>query len=314
MTNPNDMVRVRSRNSGRGSVYEANMWAQGLTDGVYSGNGVKENTSPNMTVLVGGTPNDPDVIIAQNPAGYKIALDIVETQPVTIAPPAQNSRITAIVAYTDDLALASTDTDTTGSPSSCGLIIVNGAASASPVAPTDSEIRAAITADGATGSQAAYGIIATFTIPTSTTTITNSLIKNNLAMISAQKIDFATYKYSTAETVVGTWIDGRPIYRQIFFGTITAGANQRGIGGFNVPNLDEMISVSGSWRAGDASNSTHSNWGAISADANGSNYYQRSGVSYRGGAGSDQKIEYYTITNTARTNAPFKIIAEYVKF
>ena len=139
MTNPNNIVRVRARNNGRASVYEANAWCQAFSAGLLSGNGVLPNTVPNMNVLVGGTPNSPDILIAQNPAGYKIALDLVGQQAVAITAPASNSRISSIVAYTDNLSLASTDAGT-GSPSSCGLIVVNGASSASPTAPSDSDV------------------------------------------------------------------------------------------------------------------------------------------------------------------------------
>ena len=112
-TNPNDIVRVRARANGRASVYEANAWCQSLSQGVLDGNGVIQNTSADMNVLVGGTSSKPDVVIASNPSGYKIALDIVGQQAVAITAPASHKRITSIVAYTDDLSLASTDENIT---------------------------------------------------------------------------------------------------------------------------------------------------------------------------------------------------------
>lgn len=203
MTNPNNIVRVRARNGGRASVYEVNAWAQGFSMGILEGYGVTQNTSADMNVLVGGSATKPDVLIAQNPAGYKIALDIIGRQAVAITAPASNSRISAIVAYTNDLSLSTTQDDVTGSPASCGLIVVNGTAAANPVAPTDSQIRTAITSDGATGSQAAYCVIATIKVASNTTMITNSLISTNQAAmnggksivdasITANKIEFAT--------------------------------------------------------------------------------------------------------------------------
>lgn len=192
MTNPNNIVRVRARNGGRASVYEANAWAQGFSMGILEGYGVTQNTSADMNVLVGGSATKPDVLIAQNPAGYKIALDIIGRQAVAITAPASNSRISAIVAYTNDLSLSTTQDDVTGSPASCGLIVVNGTAAANPVAPTDSQIRTAITSDGATGSQAAYCVIATIKVASNTTLITNSLISTNQATIGAKNIDLAT--------------------------------------------------------------------------------------------------------------------------
>ena len=193
MTNPDNIVRVRARNGGRASVYEANGWCQAYGSGILEGTGVVQNTVANMTVLVGGSSSKPDVLIAQNPAGYKIALDLVGQQPVTITAPASNSRISAIVAYTDDLALESTEDTVTGSPASCGLIVVNGSSSASPSAPTDTQIRSAITSDGATGSQASYAIIATIRVASNTTSITDALITRNQAGVQSSKIDFATF-------------------------------------------------------------------------------------------------------------------------
>ncbi len=188
------MVRVRARNGGRASVYEANGWAQAYTSGLLEGNGVTQNTVADMNVLVGGSATKPDVILAENAAGYRIALDIVSQQAITITTPASNSRISAIVAYTDDLALASSEDTITGSPASCGLIVVNGTASASPTAPTDNQIRTAITADGATGSQAAYCVIATVLVPYDATAIDDSMITMNVAKIGSQNIDFPTLK------------------------------------------------------------------------------------------------------------------------
>lgn len=202
MTNPDNIVRVRARNGGRASVYEANGWCQAYGSGILDGTGVVQNTVANMTVLVGGSSSKPDVLIAQNPAGYKIALDLVGQQPVTITAPASNSRISAIVAYTDDLALESTEDTVTGSPASCGLIVVNGNTSASPSAPTDTQIRNAITSDGATGSQASYAIIATIRVASNTTSITNALITRKQTGVQSSKIDFTTFNVKDIE--VGT--------------------------------------------------------------------------------------------------------------
>lgn len=193
MTNPDNIVRVRARNGGRASVYEANGWCQAYSSGLLKGNGVVQNTSADMNVLVGGSANKPDVVLAENPAGYKVALDLVGQKPVAITAPASNSRISAIVAYTDDLSLATTEDTVTGSPASCGLIVVNGTASSSPVEPTDNQIRTAITADGATGSQAAYVVIATILVANNTTIITDNLITNKKAAVGAANIDFTTF-------------------------------------------------------------------------------------------------------------------------
>lgn len=204
MTNPDNIVRVRARNGGRASVYEANGWAQAYTGGLFEGNGVIQNTSADMNVLVGGSAAKPDVVLAENPAGYKFALDIVGQQAVAVTAPASNSRISAIVAYTDDLSLATTEDTVTGSPASCGLIVVNGTAAADPTEPSDAQIRSAITADGATGSQAAYCVIATILVENTTTIITNSLITIKNAQIGTPNIDFTTFSNLPVVTTTGT--------------------------------------------------------------------------------------------------------------
>lgn len=238
-TNPGKIVRLRSRPNGRGSAYEANMWAQQHSDGLFSGRGVVRNTVADMNVLVGGTTDNPDVVLGKLPSGFLIALDIVGQQVIRITAPSSNKRIASVVAYSDNIALNSTDTNTTGSPSSCGLIVVYGSTSATPVAPTESQIRQAVTQDGATGSQAVIAVIANITTESSTTTITDEMIAINYGKLSSHSIDLTTMpdnKYSTTEQDTGQkWIDGRPIYRKVVRGTVNM------TGGFNTSKLPHGI-------------------------------------------------------------------------
>lgn len=244
MTNPDNIVRVRARNGGRASVYEANGWCQAYGSGILDGTGVVQNTSANMTVLVGGSSSKPDVLIAENPSGYKIALDLVGQQPVTITAPASNSRISAIVAYTDDLALESTEDTVTGSPASCGLIVVNGSSSASPSAPTDTQIRGAITSDGATGSQASYAVIATIRVASNTTSITDALITRNQAGVQSSKIDFTTYN-TTSEIACGTWVDGSTIYKKTFSNTTGSNNGSTKTIAHNISGFASLVKAEG---------------------------------------------------------------------
>lgn len=181
MTNPSSIVRFHSRTGGRGSVAEANMAYQIYGHGLFTGTGVVESGNADMNVIVGGSNSAPDIVLAESPAGYKVALDIVGTAQLTITAPASNSRISAVVAYTDDLSIASTEDTVTGNPATCGLIVVNGTTAANPNVPSDAQVRTAITADGATGSQAAYAVVAYITVSSATTVITSSLIKNTNA-------------------------------------------------------------------------------------------------------------------------------------
>lgn len=178
-TNPDSIVRLHSRNGGRGSVLESNIPFQIYDNGLLHGNGAKAPETETLSVTVGGTTSAPDIVIATNPAGYKIALDIAGNTNATVPTPTVNNQVSLVIAYTEDLAALSTDTTTTGNPSSCGLIVVTGSQSDTP--PDDTAIRSAITADGATGSQAAYAIIASVTVPTGATFITESMIENTEA-------------------------------------------------------------------------------------------------------------------------------------
>ena len=247
-TNPGKIVRLRSRPNGRGSVYEANMWAQQHSDGLFSGRGVIRNTVADMNVLVGGTTDNPDVVLGKLPSGFLIALDIVGQQVIRITAPSSNKRIASVVAYSDNIALNSTDTNTTGSPSSCGLIVVYGPTSATPVAPTESQIRQAVTQDGATGSQAVIAVIANITTESFTTTITDEMIAINYGKLSSHSIDFTTMpgnKYTTTEMDTGKkWINGKSIYQKsIIFNTTGSGAEETGANNENFSYIDTLISL-----------------------------------------------------------------------
>ena len=247
-TNPGKIVRLRSRPNGHGSVYEANMWAQQHSDGLFSGRGVIRNTVADMNVLVGGTTDNPDVVLGKLPSGFLIALDIVGQQVIRITAPSSNKRIASIVAYSDNIALNSTDTNTTGSPSSCGLIVVYGPTSATPVAPTESQIRQAVTQDGATGSQAVIAVIANITTESSTTTITDEMIAINYGQLSSHSIDFTTMpgnKYTTTEQDTGKkWVNGKSIYQKsITFNTTGSGAEETGANNENFSYIDTLISL-----------------------------------------------------------------------
>ena len=247
-TNPGKIVRLRSRPNGHGSVYEANMWAQQHSDGLFSGRGVVRNTVADMNVLVGGTTDNPDVVLGKLPSGFLIALDIVGQQVIRITAPSSNKRIASVVAYSDNIALNSTDTNTTGSPSSCGLIVVYGSTSATPVAPTESQIRQAVTQDGATGSQAVIAVIANITTESSTTTITDEMIAINYGKLSSHSIDFTTMpgnKYTTTEQDTGKkWVNGKSIYQKsITFNTTGSGAEETGANNENFSYIDTLISL-----------------------------------------------------------------------
>lgn len=311
MTNPNNIVRIGTRNGGFASVLEGNNSAQAFTTGLYSGNGVLQNTSPDLNVLVGGSASNPDTLIASTPSGAKVIIDIAGQQAVQITTPVSNSRIASVVAYTNDLSIESTDTTKTGNPSSCGLIVVYGSQSASPSPATDSDIRAAITTDGATGSQSAYCVVANITVANNTTAITNTLINlqratlntNNIrnGSIEPEKITFASY--STSEQRVGTWIDGKPIYRRVIAGTVTASANTLVVTNFSSisdSTVDNILSATGYWYKNSGEQVIiGSYWtGNYSAVVKNNTL---------------KLIRLLTQSDASRTDAPYAIILEYTK-
>ena len=213
MTNPSSIVRIHSRKGGRASVYEANMAYQVYGNGLLSGTGVVPSSG--LVVTVGGSTGAPDVAIAENPSGYKVALDIIGTANLTLTVPSSSKKIVSIVAYTNDLSADSTEPTTTGSPASCGLIAVDGNVASNPVAPNDSKIRTAITSDGGTGSQACYAVIANVLLESSTTDITTSLITNKHAISGMMDILYPVGSYyETSDTSFdpnkawgGTWTE-----------------------------------------------------------------------------------------------------------
>lgn len=165
-----------SRLGGRGSVTAEQAAAQMYSNGIVSGFVVSPATpTANMTVKVGGVAGTPDVMVATNAVGNNVFLKNRNTDAFTLSmtAPASNSVIYSIVGFTDDLSVATSDaTSVADNPSKCGVIAVSGTSAASPVAPSDAQIRTAITTAGFTGSQAAYGVLGYVTLTSATTTIT----------------------------------------------------------------------------------------------------------------------------------------------
>ncbi len=213
MTNPSSIVRIHSRKGGRASVLEANMPFQLYGMGLLSGNGVVPSTG--LTVTVGGSTGAPDIVIAENPNNYKVAIDLEGNANLTLVAPSSNKKIVSIVAYTDDLSIDSTEPTVTGSPASCGLIAVDGTTAANPVAPDDNKIRTEITSDGGTGSQAAYAVIAEILLTSTTDTITTSLITTKRAISALVDLFYPVGSYyETSDTLFdpnvswgGTWAE-----------------------------------------------------------------------------------------------------------
>ena len=175
MTNPNNAIGTNGAFDGRTSPNALNDLAAAFTSGIVSG----WNCAPKsgMTVQLGGSASVRDVALAEDNAGDKLTINNRSGAPVEITldgAPATNNRVDAIVAYVDNPSTG--DGNTTDNPTACGIIAVSGTVAANPTAPTDEQIRSAITTDGATGGVAYYVILATIRVGTSVTSIGSGVI------------------------------------------------------------------------------------------------------------------------------------------
>lgn len=198
MTNPNNAIGTNGAFGGRTSVNAFNDNLSAWTRGVMSGWACEPDSG--MTVALGGDSSVRDVAIAEDDAGNKTTINNISLAPVKVTipgAPASNTRIDLIVAYVDNPPQGSATI--TDNYESCGIIVVSGTATSSPVPPNESTIRSAITADGATGATAYYVVLANITVATGTTDLTDGEIEAGDAaalsgdgVVKANNIDFAT--------------------------------------------------------------------------------------------------------------------------
>ena len=204
MTNPNNAIGTNGAFDGRTSPNALNDLTAAFTRGIVSGwNCVPKS---GMTVQLGGSASVRDVALAEDNAGDKLTINNRSGAPVEITldgAPATNNRVDAIVAYVDNPSTG--DGNTTDNPTACGIIAVSGTVAANPTAPTDEQIRSAITTDGATGGVAYYVILATIRVGTSVTSIGSGVITQgtpvqsiaetgNIAdgSVTSEKVDWTT--------------------------------------------------------------------------------------------------------------------------
>lgn len=246
-TNPNSAVGTNAAYDGRTSVKAFNDGIGAYSRGILSGWACSPNTG--MTVSLGGDGTTRDIAIAEDAAGNKTTINNISEAPISVtmgAAPSTNSRIDLIVAYVDNPPQgAATSID---NPGACGLIAVEGTAAANPVAPNDSAIRTAITADGASGSTAYYVVLATITIASGTTDLTSSNISAGpSAGIGSQNIDFKTFGGNYSESEIDTnytWVDGKKIYKKtILFASLSNASNVSA--DHNIVGLADIINITG---------------------------------------------------------------------
>ncbi|MBO7209787.1 MAG: hypothetical protein J6V44_02085, partial [Methanobrevibacter sp.] len=158
-TNPNNAVGTNAAYGGRTSVNAFNDNLATYTTGIVSGWECSPDSG--LTVVLGGNGNTRDVAIAEDNSGNKTTINNISGTPISVtmdAAPGSNSRIDLVVAYVDNPPQGTSTT--ADNPGACGIINVTGTASSTPIAPNDSAIRSAITADGASGTTAYYVILA----------------------------------------------------------------------------------------------------------------------------------------------------------
>lgn len=175
MTNPNNAIGTNGAFSGRTSPNALNDILGAFSKGIVSGWNCSPKTG--MTVQLGGSASVRDVALAEDNAGNKLTIDNRSGAPVEVTlsgAPSTNNRIDCIVAYVDNPSTG--DDSTTDNPTACGIIAVSGTVAANPTAPSDAQIRSAITTDGATGGVAYYVILATILVGTNVTTIGSGVI------------------------------------------------------------------------------------------------------------------------------------------
>lgn len=201
MTNPNNAIGTNGAFDGRTSPNALNDITAAFTRGIVSG----WNCAPKsgMTVQLGGSASVRDVALAEDNAGDKLTINNRSGAPVEITldgAPATNNRIDAIVAYVDNPSTG--DGNTTDNPTACGIIAVSGTVAANPTAPTDEQIRSAITTDGATGGVAYYVILATIRVGTSVTSIGSGVItQGSVAQVAAAQNQAASTANDLAEAL-----------------------------------------------------------------------------------------------------------------
>ena len=180
MANPNNSLGTNGAYGGRTSVNAFNDVLGAFDNrGILSGWGCVPSSG--LTVEIGGNGSVRDVALAEDNVGNKTTVNNISQAPISVempAAPANNSRVDSIVAYIESSPSTNAETD---NYSAVNLLVVSGNTGTTPSAPSESDIRTAITADGASGSTAYYVVLANVTIPSGTTDIDSTMISNGVA-------------------------------------------------------------------------------------------------------------------------------------
>jgi hypothetical protein len=211
-----------------------NISAQGITDFF--------PTAPFYITIMPKTPTigvanslDSEIIKITNVGHDQVgnaALTGVRAQRDTTAKAFSTGDIVTVSVYAEDAVFLSEDgTTETESPSVNTNDIVDGSIISEKLA--NGAVNVAKIEDGAvSNSKLANGAV-------STAKVANDAI-------TPAKASFT--KYSTAETVIGTWYNGKPIYRRVFTGTASLTANNASDITLVGSGIDDIISAKGRWK------------------------------------------------------------------
>ena len=203
-----------------------------------------------------------DAIISTPSSGKRIQSDAIETVTITAAN-ATYPRVDSVVAYIDS-AVQPTTAVIDNVNGILKFAAVAGTPAASPTAPTESMIQAAI------GAGNRYMVMADVKVPNGATSMNTATFtdrrkvatmidSSNLAKkaVKAENIDFTTMpdnKYTTDEQDTGQkWIDGRPIYRKVVRGAVNMTGGGTSNLAHNIQGLTsrwELIKYCGNMRLG----------------------------------------------------------------
>jgi hypothetical protein len=138
-------------------------------------------------------------------------------------------------------------------------------------------------------------------IPLNISVTTDAVPATTLTQI-ANKVDDYSSNYSTTETFTGKyWIDGKPIYRKVFTGTISASTTTYTTTTIATnTGIDKLVDSGGWWDGGNGN--IHTLPFFVSENYGASVYVVKSSTQLNMGS-----------ISTARTNAPYQIWVEYTK-
>lgn len=174
MTNPDNKLGVNAAFMGRTAPNTFNAELQSWTGrGIVSGFAVTPVSG--MTISIGAADGVPDVAIVEDDIGNRLIMNnrtTVAIEQTLSDAPDTGSRIDAIVIYTNNPPEVLEQIPTVDNPTVCAMLVVEGEDSATPVAPDDTAIRTAITADDASGTTAYYAVLAYVTVENGVTDIT----------------------------------------------------------------------------------------------------------------------------------------------